>query len=145
VADHLSLEPVMIEDGEFKGWFLSPKQDPYVKLIGPFYYQFDDAGHMRVAMKVDERHMNGGGIMHGGSMLSLADTALFAFAVGDLEGSRGVTMQLDSQFLSPGNVGDIVIATGEVVRSGRTTIFARGMLHVGDKPIMAFSGVIRKF
>lgn len=137
-------KPVHIEDGDFKGWFLSPFRDDYVNHIGPFYYQPDAEGHMQVALKVEPRHLNGGGIMHGGCLLSLADTALYVFALDSLRTSGGVTMQLDAQFLSPGMLGDTVIATGEITRAGKSTIFGRGQIKVGERMVMSFSGVIKR-
>lgn len=136
--------PIPVEDGEFKGWYLSPVRDNYVNLIGPFYYRPDETGTLQVALKVEPRHLNGGGIMHGGCLLSLADTALFVFAMDELKSSGGVTMQIDAQFLSPANTGDIVIASGEVLRAGQSTIFGRGQIRTSDRLIMAFSGVIKR-
>ncbi|WP_140985713.1 PaaI family thioesterase [Asticcacaulis tiandongensis] len=136
--------PIQVEDGDFKGWYLSPFHDDYVNLIGPFYYQPDENGQMRVALKVEQRHLNGGGIMHGGCLLSLADTALFIIAMDENKTSGGVTMQLDAQFVSPANLGDIIIASGEVVRSGKSTIFVRGQITTNDTPVMAFSGIIKR-
>lgn len=138
------IKPVEVTDGEFKGWFLSPFHDNYVNLIGPFYYKPDTDGRMQVALKVEERHLNGGGIMHGGCLLSLADTALYVFALDNLKTSGGVTMQLDSHFLSPANLGDIIVATGEITRAGKSTIFGRGQIKVGDRMVMMFSGVIKR-
>lgn len=137
-------KPLQVEDGDFKGWFLSPFHDDYVNHIGPFYYLPGADGTMQVALKVEQRHLNGGGIMHGGCLLSLADTALYVFALDNLQTSGGVTMQLDAQFLSPGNLGDIVIATGEITRAGQSTIFGRGQIKVGDRMVMTFSGVIKR-
>ena len=63
----------------------------------------------------------------------------------NVKGSSGVTVQLDSTFVDAVNEGDLVEATGEVVRAGGSLIFARGQIQVGDRTVMTFSGVIRKF
>ena len=38
-----------------------------------------------------------------------------------------------------------VEATGEVTKAGKSLIFARGQITTGDRMLMSFSGVIRKF
>ena len=39
----------------------------------------------------------------------------------------------------------MVEATGEVIRAGKSLIFVRGQINAGERVLMTFSGVIRKF
>ena len=39
----------------------------------------------------------------------------------------------------------MVEATGEAIRAGRSLIFVRGQINAGERVLMTFSGVIRKF
>jgi acyl-coenzyme A thioesterase 13 len=134
----------MIEEGEFKGWFLSPFKDNYVNLIGPFYYKPLEDGSTQTAFKVDERHLNGGGNMHGGCLLSLADTALFVIALEALGDGRGVTLGLEAQFLNPARPGDLLIATGEITKAGASVIFVRGQIKSEARIVVTFTGVIKR-
>ena len=55
-----------------------------------------------------------------------------------------VTVSLNGDFVGPANVGDLVEATGEIVRAGGSLVFIRGMIATGDSPMMTFSGVVKK-
>ena len=82
--------------------------------------------------------------MHGGCLLTFADTAVFAFAYPYLNGGSGVTVQLDAQFLSPGREGDIIVATGEITRAGKTLLYGRGQLMVDDRVVMTFNAILAR-
>lgn len=82
--------------------------------------------------------------MHGGCMLTFADFALFSIAHEDLKDSHAVTVSLNGEFVGPAHEGDLVEATGEVVKAGKSMIFIRGLVSTGDSPMLAFSGVIKK-
>lgn len=83
--------------------------------------------------------------MHGGCLMTFADIALFQAAYQEMEGASGVTVQLDSTFIDGAYVGELVEATGEVIRAGRSLIFVRGQINVDQRVLMTYSGVIRKF
>lgn len=134
-----------VETGEFAGWMTYDLKDTFDQVVGPFYFRPDPDGRMRCAFRADQKHMNAGGRMHGGCLMTFADIALFQTAYQEMEGSSGVTVQLDSTFVDAARVGDLVEATGEVVRAGGSLIFVRGQITAGDRTLMTFSGVIKKF
>jgi acyl-coenzyme A thioesterase 13 len=137
-------EPDLIKDPDLEGWNQVPLHDGYVNLIGPYYVKTNDLGHTQTAFRAQARHLNGGGSVHGGCLLSLADTALYLIAYPRLEGSHVVTLQLDSQFISPGREGDIIIASGEVIRAGASVVFVKGQLQAQDRVILTFSGILKR-
>lgn len=129
---------------EFAGWQRAEPGDTFNGLIGAYYYDASDPAKVKVAFKAEKRHLNGGGSVHGGCLLTLADTSLFIFAIPYLGEGAAVTLQLDAQFLSPGREGDIIIATGDITRAGKTVIFGRGELHCGDRLLMSFTGILSR-
>lgn len=129
---------------DFAGWQRAEAGDTFNGLIGAYYYDLSDPASAKVAFRAEKRHLNGGGSVHGGCLLTLADTSLFIFAIPHLGDGGAVTLQLDSQFQSPGREGDIIIATGEITRAGKTTIFGRGQLKCGDRIIMSYSGILAR-
>ena len=133
-----------VTEGEFTGWQRAEPGDTFNGLIGAYYYETSDPANTKVAFKAEKRHLNGGGSVHGGCLLTLADTALFVFALPVLGEGSAVTMQLDAQFLAPGREGDVIVATGEIVRAGRTVIFGRGELRCGDRVLMSFTGILAR-
>lgn len=136
--------PRLLTEGEWAGWRFWGDGDPFERQSGPFYFREEEDGSVRCAFRAEPRHMNGGGFMHGGCMMTFADFSLFALAWRQLDGAYAVTVSLNGEFVSAGKVGDLVEATGEVVKAGGSLIFVRGKLHVAGKPLMTFSGVIKK-
>lgn len=136
---------ITVTEGEFAGWTTYDQPGTFDKVVGPFYSRPDPDGRMRCAFRAEAKHMNMGHRMHGGCLMTFADIALFQIAYQEMEGASGVTVQLDSTFVDAVVEGDLVEATGEVVRAGKSLIFARGQIQVRDRTVMTFSGVIRKF
>jgi uncharacterized protein (TIGR00369 family) len=132
-----------MEDGEFAGWQYW-QGDPYETRSGPFYHRREAGGSFVSAFRAEARHMNGGGFMHGGCMLTFADFALFAIATDELAGDHAVTLNLAGDFLGAISVGALVEARGEVTRGGGKTIFVRGLVTGDGKPALSFTGIIRR-
>ena len=136
---------ITVTEGEFAGWQTYDTHGTFDQVVGPFYFRTDEDGRRRCAFRAEAKHMNMGHRMHGGCLMTFADIALFQMAYREMEGVSGVTVQLDSTFVDAAYEGDLVEATGEVVRAGKSLIFSRGQIHVGDRTVLTFSGVIRKF
>lgn len=130
-------------DGEFAGWTYW-HGDPFEDRAGPFYEKQCDDGSMIVAFRAEQRHMNGAGFMHGGCLMTFADSALFSIARDELLEHHAVTLSLTGDFLGPVYVGQLVEARGEVVRGGGKTIFVAGLVTADGKPSLRFNGIVRK-
>ncbi len=135
---------VECREGEFAGWY-HWNHDPFETRSGPFFMRREDDGTYLSAFRAEDRHMNGGGFLHGGCLMTFADFALFAIATDELEGANAVTMNLSSDFLGTAGPGALVEARGEVTRGGGKTIFVRGMITADGAPALSFTGIIRKF
>ena len=136
---------ITVSEGEFAGWMTYDLKDTFDQVVGPFYFRTDSEGVRRCAFRAEQKHMNAGHRMHGGCLMTFADISMFQTAYQEMEGSSGVTVQLDSTFIDGAYVGELVEATGEVVRAGGSLIFVRGQITTGERTLMTFSGVIRKF
>ena len=136
--------PFVVEEGEWAGWRYWVGGDPYEDLSGPFYWREEADGTMRCAFRAEKKHMNGGGFMHGGCMLTFADYSLFVIGRKALAEGHSVTVSLNGDFVGPAHVGDLIEATGEVVKAGASMVFIRGMISTGGNPMLAFSGVVKK-
>jgi acyl-coenzyme A thioesterase 13 len=143
-AGDAPVQPVILKEGPFAGWNTwSAGGDPYETAIGPFCYRLDD-GRVRCAFEPRREHLNGGGAIHGGALMSFADFALFCIAHKELAGAKAVTLTCNSEFLKAGVTGHIVEAHGEVLRDTRTLIFVRGLVTQLSHPLLAFSGTLKK-
>jgi uncharacterized protein (TIGR00369 family) len=135
---------VIAGEGEWDGWFLIRGVDPFEDLTGPFYMREAGDGTRRSAFRVEQKHLNGGGAIHGGCLMTFADFSLFAIGHAALNDMQSVTVSLNGEFVGPAKLGDLVESTGEVVRAGRSMVFIRGMIHCAGEPLLSFSGVVKK-
>ena len=78
--------------------------------------------------RVEQKHINGGGAVHGGCLMTFADYCLFTIANTVLHEGRGVTLSFATGFIDAVYKGELVEGTGEIVRAGRSIIFMRDML-----------------
>ncbi|WJY18427.1 PaaI family thioesterase [Alteriqipengyuania flavescens] len=135
--------PIPVTEGEWAGWSFW-QSDAFEQTAGPFYERREDNGDWVCAFRTEDRHMNGGGFLHGGCLMTFADAALFTIARGEMHDSFGVTMNLSGDFLNPAKPGQLVEARGEVTRGGGKTVFVRGIATADGTPILSFTGIIRK-
>jgi len=136
-----------VSEGEWAGWFHYPGGDPFEDLAGPFYFREDADGRRRCAFRAERKHMNGGGFMHGGCVMTFADFCLFVIAGEAIEGSRTVTATFNGEFVGTARAGELVECTGEVVKAGRSMVFVRGLItnkSQDGEPVMSFSAVLKK-
>ncbi|HYD86108.1 MAG TPA: PaaI family thioesterase [Vitreimonas sp.] len=136
--------PVELKDGPFAGWLTwSAGADPYETAIGPFCFKLED-GRARSAFQPRREHLNGGGTIHGGALMSFADFSLFSIAHNVLRGAKAVTLTCNCEFLSAGGLDGAVESEGEVLRETRSLIFVRGIVTQLGQPLLAFSGALKK-
>ena len=125
------------------GFTIYDPDDPFEMHSGPFFWQRTGEGGHHFALKAEARHCNRQGILHGGLMMTMIDLALAATAKEALE-DRYVTISLNSEFVSAGNLGEIIEAKGELVRRTRSLAFVRGQVTSGDNVLLNTSGVFKK-
>ena len=104
-----------------------------------------DAGpaYAVVEMRLEDQHMNGFSIAHGGAVFALADTA-FAHACNS-DNVVTVAQQCQINFLQPGRVGDGLTATAKGrTRSGRTGLYDVTITGNNGAVIAEFRGMSRK-
>jgi uncharacterized protein (TIGR00369 family) len=135
--------PQPVLEGEWAGWGRYDT-DPFENLTGPFYSRRDASGQMVCAFRAERKHMNGGGHMHGGCMAVFADFALFAIADDVLKDVGSVTASLNCEFVDAAQEGELIEATGDVVRAGGSMVFVRGLITASGRPITNFSAIVKK-
>ena len=133
-----------VEDGDFAGWVTSSSMTGFVNHAGPYHFRTLEDGRILMGFKANESHLNGGGSVHGGCLLTLADTAMFMIARPHIKDSHVVTLQLESQFISRALAGDIIIASGEVIKAAASVIFVKGQLTCEDRIILHYNGILKR-
>ena len=94
-------------------------------------------GVVEVAFEANSQHLNLQGLVHGGILATLADTAMGLAVRTVLEpGRRHVTVQLGIEYLSPGRPGRIT-ARGRSVKIGTQLGFAEADVMNADGRLLA--------
>src|SRR5437763_14033026 len=113
VAAALARRGQHVESSEFHGW-------AGLELVSV------EVGEVEVALPVQTHHLNPGGILHGGLIATLADTAIGLAVRSALPADQThVTAQLDVHFLERVDQGT-VRATGKAVRVGGRMAYGEG-------------------
>ena len=92
-----------------------------------------------------EAHMNMGGSIHGGAVMSFIDMALFAGGrcAGMSEGHY-VTLDLTTHFLGRGQAGIPLDAQVDLVKQTRSLVFLQGVVRQDGEPCYSFHGTLKK-
>ena len=95
-------------DPEFPGWYSwsDMPAESFAAQTGKMIFQPREPGHAVVRMFPEERHMNMGGSIHGGAVMSFIDMALFSggFCAGMARGHY-VTLEMSTKFIARGQSG----------------------------------------
>ncbi len=114
---------------------------PFVELVGPLYGKTIDGQHIVIGMRAGPQHANVKGLVHGGLMLTLADTALGIVITIANDERPMVTVNLSTDFVESAHPGDWIEAHVDIQRVGARLAFANCYLMVGERRILRASGV----
>lgn len=97
-----------------------------------------EKGRATWRLVVAEQHLRTHGILHGGVVATMLDTAM-GRAVSTLcrEDQLCVTAQLNVNFIRPSWSGETLTITGEVQHSGKQTAVTRGEIRTADGVLVA--------
>ncbi len=100
-------------------------------------------GTAELSMEVQEHHLNGHGICHGGYIFTLADSA-FAFACNSYN-QLVVAQENSITFLSPGQAGERLTARArESARQGRSGVYDVTVTGADGRKVALFRGLSRQ-
>ena len=94
-------------------------------------------GEAVAALDVNDRHLNPNGVVHGGVVFTLVDTAMGRATMSVLdEGRICASIEVAVRYLRPINGGRLV-ATASVLRAGRRIVHLEGRVTVDgdDRPV----------
>ncbi|RJF90431.1 PaaI family thioesterase [Sphingomonas cavernae] len=135
-------------DPDNPGWLIWQLSDPtrFNATLGKLLVRLEPDGQARVRMFPERPHSNLANNVHGGVTLAFIDVSLFAASrmFGLIEAASAVTLDLSTQFMGAGRVGEPLDATVELLRETGRLLFLRGLVVQGDERIASFAGTIRK-
>jgi len=130
--------------GEFNDWMSWEEEIFEFETAGPFYFKKEADSYVS-AFRAKRKHMNAGGVMHGGCLMAFADFALFALCYEHIDENYGVTVAFNCEFIDGPVVDELIEARGKVIRAGGSLIFLRGIVTAEGRPCLNFSGTVKKF
>lgn len=123
-----------------EGYVATRLSDPFEIHVGPIFEK-GEKGSKSFALKVDPRHVNMRGVVHGGMLLTFADAAFGQAAWDATERAPSVTLEMQAQFLRSAALGDLIEVRPELTRKTRALLFIRGDFRVGDETVFTLSSV----
>ena len=114
--------------------------------IGKLIVRREGERSVRLRMFPEQMHSNLHDNVHGGVTLALIDIALFAasWLVVEADAAGSVTLDLTSQFIGAGRIGEPLDAVTEVMKETRRLVFLRGVVEQDGDLVASFTGVVRK-
>ena len=88
--------------------------------------------------------VNQAGVAQGGLLVTLADRVMGHALRHGLDGEPVATVQLDTHFMSAGQVGDIVEGRARMTRITRSLAFIDGTITCGDRTLVSARGVWKR-
>lgn len=111
------------------------------RLIGPIQIRTDEAILNQFRFVAEERHQNSRGVVHGGMLMSFADTAIGNTIRRGRRGRLQATIQLEMHFVRPAPVGATVEVSCRIVRETRNLVFADADILIGEEIVATARGV----
>lgn len=117
------------------------RTSPVLELIGPLY------GHGKgvdlvVGMRVEAKHCNKRGTIHGGILATLADVAIgYAIAFSTDPPTAAVTTNLSLDYAGTAKIGDWIESRVDIQKRGTRVAFGNCYLCVGEEKIARASAV----
>ncbi|MEA3193184.1 MAG: hypothetical protein QOD26_1517 [Betaproteobacteria bacterium] len=117
------------------------RSSPVIDLIGPVYSKGEGAD-LVLGLRVEQKHCNMRGTLHGGILATLADVALgYAIAFSSQPPTGLVTANLTLDFAGTAKIGDWLEARVDVQKKGSRLAFANCYISAGEQRIVRASAV----
>lgn len=116
------------------------RRSPFSALIGAEMEELRE-GYARLSLVLQDHHTNPNGVMHGGVITTMMDSALGA-CLGALRGPEALrnphaTVEMNASFLAAARPGDRIVVEGRVIRMGKTIAFGEAEARRGDGELIA--------
>ena len=123
-----------------EGFILNKGRGPYTTHNGPFYINASVDPWLHGTFIID-RHCNGAQIAHGGMLMSFAD-GICGHAVYKETKTAGVTIKLNSEFLSAARPGEWLEGYAIVNSQKDDFVFCESKLYVGNRDVLLVNSIL---
>ncbi len=135
-------------DSDHPGWYSwgDFPRGSFASRTGRLLFRPEGDGTARVRMHPTEAHLNNGGSIHGGAVMSFIDMALFAGGrIAGMGEGHYVTLDCATHFIARGRIGiplDAVVRLVGQTKGGH--IFLSGHCEQEGRPTHSFTGTLKR-
>ena len=118
---------------------------PFIQNNGPLYVR-QEGTVVQFGFRVERRHVNTMGNLHGGMMATFCDMLLplsVHHKTAELAGRFLPTVSLQVDYLAPVRLGMWVQGEADALRVTRSLVFAQGLVIADGEPCVRVSGVFK--
>ncbi len=121
-----------------------PVEIPFLTSLGVEFLGMEN-GRAKIALSLEEHHMNSWRVTHGGVVMTLLDVVMsLAGRSLDPESRAGVTVEMKTSFLQPGGKpGSRIVATGHAFHRSTTMCFCEGEIRDGERLVAKAMGTFK--
>ena len=112
----------------------------FMKHLGGLSFRKIDDNNYEFSGKIQDMHLNTGGIAHGGYLATIADAGMGTAAHMVASGKRCVTINLEIKFLSAGKLGDNLTGKVQILKKTKTLIFINCIISNSKEIVSSASG-----
>ena len=112
----------------------------FMKHLGGLSFTKIDNNNYEFSGKIQDVHLNTGGIAHGGYLATIADAGMGTAAHMIASGKRCVTINLEIKFLSAGKLGDDLTGKVQILKKTKTLIFINCIISNSKGIVSSASG-----
>jgi len=148
MTDELQLPSGAQPDPDHPGWYSwgDFPRGSFAGATGRLIFRPEGEGQARVRMHPTEAHLNMGGSIHGGAVMSFIDMALFAGGrIAGMGEGHYVTLDCATHFIARGRIGvplDAIVRLVGQTRGGH--VFLSGHCEQDGQPTHSFTGTLKR-
>lgn len=134
-------------DPDNEGWFSWGEfpRGSFAAATGRLLFRPDGPGRALTRMFPTDAHVNMGGSLHGGAVMSFIDMSLFAGGLcAGMARGHYVTLDLTTHFLARGMPGTALEAEVQLIRQTRSFAFMQGVVRQSGEPCYSFTGTLKR-
>lgn len=114
-------------------------QEGYVDYVGPLYWRSEPIPSL--LMRVANRHLNGGSFIHGGMLMTLAETVCRQTLLSSLSGRKATLLSLNTDFITGAMEGNMIEGKGNITRMSKSVAFVSGELQANERVLLTASAL----
>ena len=145
----LNLPAGALPDSNHPGWYSWDEfpRGSFAAATGLMVFRPEEGeGQARVRMFPTEAHLNNGGSIHGGAVMSFVDMALFVGGrIAGMDEGHYVTLDCATHFIARGRIGvplDAVVRLVGQTKGGH--VFLSGHCEQDGQPTHSFTGTLKR-